>query len=150
MNGLKNINKTADEYNEVVKMNSQGPNRVINFIKAYTVGGLVCVLGQAFWYFYMFLDFSQDDAGTLSVISLIFLGGLLTGLGIYDEISQFSGGGAIVPITGFANAMVSPAMEYKQDGLILGLGANLFKVAGPVLAFGMVTSFIMGALKIIL
>ena len=123
---------------------------MLNFIKAYVVGGLICVLGQGLWNLYIYFDMSQEDAGTLSVITLIFLGGLVTGLGFYDEISQFSGGGAIVPITGFANSMVSPAMEYKQDGLVLGLGANLFKVAGPVLAFGMVTSFVMGALKIIL
>ncbi|MFW6279211.1 MAG: stage V sporulation protein AC [Bacillota bacterium] len=147
---MKNINKTRDEYKEVVKNNKPGHSKVLNFIKAYFVGGFICLLGQGFWNLYLYFNMSQNDAGTMSVITLIFLGGLLTGLGVYDEITQFSGGGSIVPITGFANAMVSPAMEYKQDGMVLGLGANLFKVAGPVLAYGMVTSFIMGTLKIIL
>ena len=147
---MKNINKTADQYKKIVKENQPKRSGILDFLKAFLVGGLICLLGQIFWNLYISLGISIDDAATLSVISLIFLGALLTGLGIYDDIAQFGGGGAIVPITGFANAMVSPAMEYKQDGLILGLGANLFKVAGPVLAFGMVTAFILGTLKIIL
>ncbi len=147
---MKHINKTKGEYKKIVKENKPHENKVINFFKAYIVGGLICLIGQGLWNLYIYLDYSQNDAGTLSVITLIFIGGLLTGLGVYDEITQFAGGGSIVPITGFANAIVSPAMEYKQDGLILGLGANLFKVAGPVLTYGLVTSFIVGSLKILL
>ena len=147
---MQNINKTSSEYKQKIQQEQTKKNKFINFIKAYTVGGFICLLGQVLWNLYIYLGFSQQDAGTLNVITLIFIGGLLTGIGVYDEIAQFAGGGSIVPITGFANAMVSPAMEYKQDGLVLGLGANLFKVAGPVLTYGLVTAFIMGALKIIL
>ncbi|MEJ6949775.1 stage V sporulation protein AC [Natronospora cellulosivora (SeqCode)] len=147
---MKHINKTKDEYKKIVKENQPPKNKTMNFIKAYLVGGLICVIGQGFWNFYLLFDMSQNDAGTLSVITLIFIGALLTGIGVYDEIGQFSGAGSLVPITGFANAMVSPAMEYKQDGLILGLGAKLFDVAGPVLVYGMVTAFIIGLLTKVL
>ncbi|MFW5787744.1 MAG: stage V sporulation protein AC [Halanaerobiales bacterium] len=147
---MKNINKTRDEYEKIVKNNQISDNKIINFIKAYIVGGFICMIGQGFWQVYIWTNMSQDDAGVLSTITMIFIGGLMTGLGIYDEIGQFSGAGSLVPVTGFANAMVSPAMEYKQDGLILGMGAKMFDVAGPVLVYGMVTAFIIGVLKTIL
>ncbi len=147
---MKNINKTEDEYKNIVKEKKPGKNKLLNFIKAYIIGGLICVIGQGFWDLYMVLNFNEYDAGILSVITMIFIGGLLTGLGIYDKIGQFSGAGTLVPITGFSNAMVSPAMEYKQEGLILGLGSRMFNVAGPVLVYGIVTSFIIGLLKTVL
>ncbi|MDI3548282.1 MAG: stage sporulation protein [Halanaerobiales bacterium] len=146
---MKNINKTADEYQKIVKQNRPAITKTKNFIKAYVVGGFICVIGQGFWHFYMLFNISQDNAGALSTITMIFLGGLLTGLGIYDEIGQFAGAGSIVPVTGFANAMVSPALEFKQEGLILGLGAKMFIVAGPVLVYGMVSAFIIGVLKVV-
>ena len=147
---MKHINKTNDEYKKVVNQNHPPKNKVMNFLRAYLIGGLICVIGQGFWQFYMLFDMSQNDAGTLSVITMIFIGGLLTGIGFYDEIGQFSGAGSLVPITGFANAMVAPAMEYKQDGIVLGLGANMFVVAGPVLVYGMVSAFIIGLLTKVL
>ncbi|MFW5999381.1 MAG: stage V sporulation protein AC [Halanaerobiales bacterium] len=146
---MKNINKSPDEYKKVVKEQSKGVSRFKRFLRAFIVGGLICLIGQAFWNLYIFMNISQDDAGALSTITMIFLGALLTGIGIYDELGQFSGGGTIVPVTGFANAMVSPALEYKQEGLIMGLAANMFSVAGPVLVFGMVSSFIIGVIKYI-
>ncbi len=149
-NLLKNINKTDNEYKNLVKEQKPSKNKTLNFVKAYVIGGFICVIGQGFWDIYILLNFNREDAAILSVITMIFLGGLFTGLGIYDKISQFSGAGSLVPITGFANAMVSPAMEYKQEGLILGLGAKMFNVAGPVLVYGMITSFIIGVLKMIL
>lgn len=147
---MKHINKTRGEYKKVVTQNQSSKTKIKNFIKAYIVGGLFCVIGQGFWQLYMSLNLSQDDAGILSTITMIFIGGLLTGIGIYDEIGQFSGAGSIVPVTGFANAMVSPAMEYKQEGLITGLGAKMFSVAGPVLVYGMVFAFVIGLLKTVL
>ncbi|ACL69462.1 stage V sporulation protein AC [Halothermothrix orenii] len=147
---MKNINKTKDEYTRMVKSNQPPINKFKNIIKAYIVGGLICVLGQGLWQLFMLFNMSQTDAGTMSTVTLIFLGGLLTGIGVYDEIGQFAGAGSIVPVTGFANAMVSPALEYKQDGYILGLGAKLFTVAGPVLTYGMVSAFIIGLLKVIM
>ncbi|HLV10580.1 MAG TPA: stage V sporulation protein AC [Halanaerobiales bacterium] len=148
---MKNINKTTDEYSNLIKKNQPPVKKVRNIIRAFVVGGLISVLGQGLWNLYLlYFDLSQDDAGALATITLIFLGGLLTGLGVYDNLGQFAGAGSIVPVTGFANAMVSPAMEYKQEGYILGIGAKLFSVAGPVLTYGMVSAFIIGALKQIL
>jgi len=146
---MKNINKTVDEYKKIVKKHHPPVSRLRNTIIAFIIGGLICVIGQAFWYLYMFFNISQEDAGVLSTITMILLGGLLTGLGLYDEIGQFAGAGSIIPVTGFANSMVSPAMEFKQEGLVLGLGARMFSVAGPVLVYGMVSAFIVGVLKTI-
>ncbi|MFW6007444.1 MAG: stage V sporulation protein AC [Bacillota bacterium] len=147
---MKKINKTDDEYNKIVQEHKPKKKKIKNFIKAYITGGLICLIGQSFWNLYMYFNIPQTDAGTLSVITMIFIGGLLTGIGIYDEIAQFSGAGTLVPITGFANSMVSPALEYKQDDFILGMGAKMFSVAGPVLVYGIVSSFIIGVLKTVL
>ena len=146
---MKNINKTNDEFNKLVKENRPVKTRFRNILKAYIVGGFICVIGQGFWEIYMYFNLSQDDAGVLGTITMMFLGGLLTGLGLYDRLGQFAGAGSIVPVTGFANAMVSPALEYKQDGMVLGMGAKLFSVAGPVLTYGMVSAFVVGVLKTI-
>ena len=126
-------------------------------IKAFLVGGLICVIGQGV------SDIGKnllklDEKGTaaFTCIVLIFFGALLTGLGIYDVIGKFAGAGSIVPITGFANSMVSPALEYKREGYVLGVGAKLFTIAGPVLVYGISTSvlvvliyFILNALGVI-
>ncbi|HOA40318.1 MAG: stage V sporulation protein AC [Halanaerobiales bacterium] len=145
---MKNINKTTDEFNKIVKKEQPAVNKVSNFLKAYLVGGTICLIGQIFWELYMTLfDYSQQDAETMVTITMIFLGGLLTGLDVYDEIGQFAGAGSLVPVTGFANSMVAPALEYKQEGFIIGIGANLFSIAGPVLAYGMVSAFLVGLIK---
>ena len=144
---MKNINKTSDEYKKLVENNRPAVAKAKNIVKAYIVGGFICVIGQGLWNLYMFFGLPQNDAGTLATITLILLGGLLTGLGIYDELGQFAGAGTIVPVTGFANAMVSPALEYKQEGLVMGLGAKMYSVAGPVLTYGMVSAFVIGLLK---
>jgi stage V sporulation protein AC len=145
---VKNINKTTDEFNKIVKKEQPAVNKVSNFLKAYLVGGTICLIGQIFWELYMTLfDYSQQDAETMVTITMIFLGGLLTGLDVYDEIGQFAGAGSLVPVTGFANSMVAPALEYKQEGFIIGIGANLFSIAGPVLAYGMVSAFLVGLIK---
>ena len=147
---MQNVNKSNDEYSKLNDdLKAKNP-RIKNIIKAFFSGGLICLIGQGLWQFYIWLGFPQEDAGALGTITLILLGGLLTGLGIYDEISQFAGAGTIIPVTGFANAMVSPALDYKQDGLILGMGAKLFSVAGPVLTYGMVSAFIVALLKLLL
>lgn len=145
---MKNINKTKDEYKEIVKREQPVVEKGKNIMRAFLVGGGICLLGQIFWDLYLFIfDLSKQDAGTLATITMIFLGGLLTGLDIYDELGQFAGAGSLVPVTGFANSMVAPALEYKQEGFILGIGANLFSIAGPVLTYGMVSAFIIGVLK---
>jgi stage V sporulation protein AC len=147
---MKHINMSKDEYKDLLKEVLPPITKIINFVKAYVVGGVICIIGQALWDIYILLNVPENDAGTLGTITMIFIGSLLTGFGVYDEISQFAGAGALVPVTGFANAMVSPALEYKQEGLILGTGAKLFNIAGPVLTYGMVSAFVIGIIKIML
>ncbi len=147
---MDNINKTPDQYKKMIKKIKPPVPKFKNIVKAYIIGGLICVVGQSFWNIYIYFNLSQSDAGIMATITMIFLGGFFTGLGVYDELGQFAGAGTIVPITGFANAMVSPAMEYKQEGLITGLGTKLYNVAGPVITYGMVSAFIVGLLKVVM
>ena len=111
---------------------------------AFFVGGAICTLGQVLRNLYESLGLSGDDAGTAVSVTLIFLSALLTGLGLFDKLAKHAGAGTLVPITGFANAMVSPALEFKSEGYITGTAAKLFVVAGPVLVFGISASVIYG------
>jgi len=114
-------------------------------IRAFWVGGVICVIGQCCieaglaW-----LDMTPSTASTFASMALVFLTALLTGLGVFDKIGQYAGAGAFVPISGFANAMVSPAMEFRREGMVLGLGAKLFTIAGPVLVWGTSASVLVG------
>ena len=113
--------------------------------RAFWVGGLICVIGQAILDIGIrFLDMTSRDASTLASLTLIFLTALLTGLGVFDKIGKYAGAGSFVPITVFANAMVSPALEFRREGLVLGVGAKLFTIAGPVLVYGISSSVIYG------
>ena len=113
--------------------------------RAFWVGGLICTLGQAINDVGIhFLNMTARDASTLASISLVFLTALLTGLGVFDKIGKYAGAGSFVPITGFANAMVSPALEFRREGLVLGVGAKLFTIAGPVLVYGIGASVLYG------
>ena len=118
----------------------------VNYLKAFLTGGLICCTGQALTNLYLSLKLSQTDARTLTSVSLIFLGGLLTSIGIYDNIAKHAGAGTLVPITGFANSIVAPAIEFKSEGFVLGLGAKMFVIAGPVLVYGITASVIFGIL----
>ena len=113
-------------------------------LRAFCVGGLICTIGQGLRNAYQGAGLNQEDAGTLVSVTLIFLSALLTGLGWFDNIAKHAGAGTLVPITGFANAMVAPALEFKSEGLVLGTGARLFTVAGPVLVYGISASVIYG------
>lgn len=113
-------------------------------IRAFIVGGIICDIGQALNDFYINLGFSKQDAGTYVAITMIFIGALLTGIGIYDKIGDFAGAGSVVPITGFANSIVSPAIEFKKEGFVFGVGAKMFSIAGPVLVYGIGSSIIVG------
>ena len=118
----------------------------LNCLKAFLVGGLICSLGQALTNLYLLLNLSLADARTLTSVSLVFLGGLLTSIGIYDNIAKHAGAGTLVPITGFANSIVAPAIEFKSEGFVLGLGAKMFVIAGPVLVYGITASVVFGVL----
>lgn len=132
------------EYAGIVKKLSPKSPKIKDFIWAYCVGGLICVIGQLFTEFYTYLDLSQKQIKMAVPCTLIVIAALLTGLKLFDKIAKRAGAGTLVPITGFANAVVSPAIEFKSEGFILGLGAKIFTIAGPVIAYGTIASVIYG------
>ncbi len=140
---------TNRDYDRFVKDRSPHSPILKDVILAIIVGGLICVIGQAFTDLFRGVGFSEINAKTLSTLTLIFLAALLTALRVYDNIAKFAGAGIVVPITGFANSIVSPAMEFKSEGLVLGLAAKMFVVAGPVLVYGIAASVIYGLILLI-
>ncbi len=115
-----------------------------NCIRAFIVGGILCDIGQFFNNYLTNIGLPKDDVAAWVSIIMVFLGAFLTGIGIYDKLAAFAGAGSLVPITGFANSIVSPAMEFKKEGFIFGVGAKMFLIAGPVLVYGIGTSVIVG------
>ena len=113
-------------------------------VKAFLVGGLICTIGQGLIELYKNFGFDKEISGTLTSITLVFISALMTSLGLYDKVAKFAGAGTLVPITGFANAVVSPAIEFKDEGFVLGVAANMFKIAGPVIVYGVIASVISG------
>ena len=138
------------EYSKIVKKHSPPSPKVKDFVLAYTVGGLICVIGQLFMELYSYLGFSEKVVKMAVPVTLIFIAALLTGLKLFDKIAKHAGAGTLVPITGFANAVVSPAIEFKAEGFVLGVGANMFKIAGPVIVYGTVAGVIYGVIYWIL
>lgn len=134
----------AKEYEKYIKKFTPKPNYVLNCLKAFLVGGLICVCAFYAQTLLMNRGYSLKDSGTFVTVFLVCGAQLLTGLGVYDSITKFAGAGSIVPITGFANSMVAPAIEYKKEGIVLGVGAKLFSLAGPVLVCGIFTSVVIG------
>jgi stage V sporulation protein AC len=122
-----------------------------NCLKAFFVGGLICLLGQAVSYFYIyFFDFTEQTAGNPTVATMVFLSMLLTGFGVYDHLGQFAGAGSAVPVTGFGNAVISAAIEHRTEGYVLGVGGNMFKLAGSVILFGVFSAFVVALIKTLL
>lgn len=132
------------EYNKIVTKNSPKSKLFVNCIKAFLIGGAICTIGQGFTDLYAMLSATEKDSKTLCSVTLIFIGILLTAIGVYDKIAKHGGAGTLVPITGFANAVSSPAIEFKSEGYIAGLGAKLFIIAGPVIVYGVSASIIYG------
>ncbi|MTI84121.1 MAG: stage V sporulation protein AC [Firmicutes bacterium] len=132
------------QYKLLVDRVKPRPTLARNVFWAFVVGGSICLVGQFISVFFSSLGLSLEETGAATASTLVFLAAVLTGLGYYDEITKLGGAGGIVPITGFANAMVSPAMEYKTEGLVMGVGAKLFTVAGPVLVYGIVAAWLVG------
>ena len=126
----------------------QTPNSKIglNTLKAFIAGGLICVIGQLLVDLYLFYGLDKENAALLASATLIAGAALLTGIGIYDRFAKHAGAGSLVPITGFSNAVASPALEFKAEGMILGLGAKLFIIAGPVIVYGITASVIYGVI----
>lgn len=126
------------------------PKRPIvkNCVKAFFIGGLFCTVGQAISYFYMyFFPFTEKTVGNPTAATMIFIAMLLTGFGLYSKIAQIGGAGSAVPVTGFGNAVISAAIEHKSEGFVLGLGGNMFKLAGAVILYGVVAAFVVGLVK---
>lgn len=140
----ENINMTNEEYSAYVESKAKKSPIVKNLIWAFLVGGFICVIGQLITNLFLSFGLSKDDATTVCTISLIFIGAFLTAINVYAKIGQHAGAGSIIPITGFSNSIVAPAIEFKTEGYVLGLGANMFKVAGPVLVYGITSSVIIG------
>lgn len=135
---------TKEEYAEYVKSVSPNSKLFINIIKAFIVGGIICVIGQIIINILKARGLNPEMVSNLTSIIMVFIGAFLTAINVYDDIGKFSGAGSIVPITGFANSVVSPAMEFKTEGFIMGMGARMFVIAGPVIVFGICSSVIVG------
>ena len=143
------MDMTNKEYGEYVNGKSKPSPILKNLIWAFVIGGLICTVGQGLLNLYKKAGLTVEDAGSAVSMTLIFAAALLTGLGLFDKLAKRAGAGTLVPITGFANAMVSPALEFKSEGFITGTGAKLFTVAGPVLVFGISASILYGILLVL-
>jgi len=141
---------TPEQYKTLTKQFSPKPTIIKNVVRAFVVGGIICSIGQFIINIYVTLGMPRIEASAAATATMVFIGAFLTGIGIYDEIGKFGGAGSIVPITGFANSIVSPAMEFKREGYVLGVGAKLFTVAGPVLVYGISTSIVVGIIYFLL
>lgn len=137
---------TQKEYDQYVKQKSPNSKIGRDCLLAFLIGGAICTVGQLFVFLYQHLGFSTEQTATLTSVTMIFLGALLTAPGWYDDIAKYGGAGTIVPITGFANSIVASAMEFKSEGYIMGMGAKLFTIAGPVIVFGTIASVVYGVI----
>ena len=137
------------QYDEMVKKASPNSPIVLDCIKAFLIGGAICCFGQLLFYIFRKSGMSLDESRSLVSIALIIITAILTGIGVFDKIAKHGGAGTIVPITGFANSVVSPAMEFKSEGFIMGTGASIFKVAGPVILYGTTAASLYGLIYFI-
>jgi len=144
------MDMTIQEYSKYVSAKARPSPIAKDMVWAFCVGGAICAAGQVLSNLYQSWGASQEDAGTWVSITLIFVASLLTGLGVFDDIAKRAGAGTLVPITGFSNSMVSPALEFKSEGFITGTAVKLFTIAGPVLVFGISASVIYGLVLCIL
>ena len=147
------MNMSKKEYNRYVARLAQKSPLGKDLLRSFLVGGLICVIGQLILNGFTALDLSEQDAAAATSVSLVFLSAVLTGLSVYDDIAKFAGAGTLVPITGFANAVVSPALEFKTEGLVTGtavkMAAKMFIIAGPVIVYGTVASVLYGLILVI-
>ncbi|MDD7351576.1 MAG: SpoVA/SpoVAEb family sporulation membrane protein [Clostridia bacterium] len=142
----------SKQYQEYVHKNAQKSNELLTLTIAFVVGGIICMIGQGFsdLYTYLFPKWETKDVATLTSITMIFLGSFFTGLGWYDKLGAYAGAGTIIPITGFANSVVSPAIEFRKEGIIFGTMAKMFLVAGPIIVSGVGVSVAVGIIYYII
>ena len=143
------MNMSKKEYNRYVARLAQKSPLGKDLLRSFLVGGLICVIGQLILNGFTALDLSEQDAAAATSVSLVFLSAVLTGLSVYDDIAKFAGAGTLVPITGFASAVVSPAIEFKAEGFVTGMAAKMFIIAGPVIVYGTVASVLYGLILVI-
>ena len=143
------MNITKKEYKTIAKKHEGTSKLYITLPKTFLIGGFICCIGQFFINLYSYLGLDIEKSGIMTTVTLVFLSALLTGLGLYERIAKHAGAGTLVPVTGFANAVVSPAMEFKSEGLILGTAAKMFVIAGPVIVYGILAAFIYGIIYFI-
>ena len=144
------MSMTNQDYGKLVNQRSKPSPMGKNILWAFLVGGAICTIGQGLTNLYQSYGLDKDQAGTATSVTLIFAAALLTGLGVFDKIAKRAGAGTLVPITGFANAVVSPALEFKSEGLVTGVAAKMFVIAGPVLVFGISASVVYGLILLLL
>ncbi len=142
----KSPEKREEKYNAYVKENTPKKSWFWNLCKAYVIGGLICLLGQVLTNCYMQIGMGKETAALYTTLSLIFLSVLFTGLNLYQKLANFAGAGTIVPITGFANSVAAPAIEFKEEGQVFGIGCKIFTIAGPVILYGVFCSWILGVI----
>lgn len=140
---------TPKQYEKYIKDKVPKPNVLANSVKAFIVGGIICDIGQFIANTLKAQGLNMESVAAGTAIILVFLGAFFTGLGIYDRLGKFAGAGSIVPITGFSNSIVSPAMEFKREGYVFGVGARMFTIAGPVLVFGISASVLVGIIHLL-
>ena len=143
------MNMSKKEYNRYVARLAQKSPLGKDLLNSFLIGGLICLIGQLILNGFTALDLSEQDAAAATSVSLVFLSAVLTGLSVYDDIAKFAGAGTLVPITGFANAVVSPAIEFKAEGFVTGMAAKMFIIAGPVIVYGTVASVLYGLILVI-
>lgn len=138
--------KRNEKYNQYVKDVTPKFSVAKNTCKAFFVGGLICTLGQLFINYYQSMGAGEEAAKSYNTLTLVFLSVLLTGLGVYQKLAKFGGAGTLVPITGFANSVAASAVEYKKEGQVFGIGCKIFTIAGPVILYGIFTSWVLGVI----
>ena len=137
---------TKKQYIEYTEKRAEKSPVLLNCIKAFLVGGLITLTGEIFSQIFLYFNNNLENSQMLASISLIFLSALLTSIGLFDKIAKFGGGGALIPITGFANSVVAPAIEAKSEGYVTGVASKIFTIAGPVIVFGVFSSFVYGVI----
>jgi len=145
------LSTNKQNYQEIASKHEIKRPILKNCVRAFLVGGSICLIGQCISFLYMyFFDFTEQTVGDPTTATLIFITMILTGLGVYDKIAQFAGAGSAVPVTGFGNAVISAAIEHRSEGFVQGVGANMFKLAGSVILFGVFSAFVIALIKTLL
>lgn len=136
--------KRDEKYNQYVKTMTPKHSWMLNLVKAFLVGGIICTIGQALINMYGYFGANEENAGLASTITLVLISVILTGFDLYSKLAKFGGAGTVVPITGFSNSVAAPAIEFKKEGQVFGIGCKIFTIAGPVILYGIFSSWVLG------